>query len=73
MTKLTIVTDDQGNVIAAVQDQAGAQAAEIKTSVSFAPGHRLHSVEVGREIDLAKARDIDALAATLKRHVPKPG
>lgn len=73
MIKMTIATDDQGNVIGAVQhDGPGATAAGgMRYGVSFAPGSTLHAVEVSPEHDMAKATDCKAFQESLKRYIPK--
>lgn len=45
--KMTIVTDSDGKVIAAVQGHALSETKDgMKATVGFAPGHKLHQVEV---------------------------
>ena len=74
MTKMTIATDKKGNVIGAIQQRAGAEPAGAPhTSVTFAPGHKLHMVDVAPELDMAKAKDPAAFNQALKRYVPKAG
>lgn len=45
--KMTIVTDSNGNVIAAVQGHALTETRDgVRATVGFAPGHKLHHVDV---------------------------
>ncbi len=66
--KMTIITDDQNNILGAVQghsltdNQGGVEA-----SVSFAPGHTTHMLEV--DDDLGTINDIDDFQGRLKQHL----
>lgn len=66
--KMTIVTDAHGNVLGAVQghsltDKQG----NIEATVSFAPGHNTHLVEV--DDDLATVDDVDEFQRRLRGHL----
>jgi hypothetical protein len=66
MTKLTIVTDRRGKLIGAVQDHVLSwKVGEIEAHVSFAPGHKLHKVDI----------DIDSPKSPIRRNlnVTSPG
>lgn len=79
MTRITIATDELGNVIGAIQEvaQKPALAAAQKASdaprcgVSFAPGLRLHTVDVTSETDMTKVKDLKVFRDALKRCVPR--
>jgi len=66
--KMTIITDDQNNILGAVQghsltDKQG----QVEASVSFAPGHTTHMLEV--DDDLGTINDIDDFQGRLKQHL----
>jgi hypothetical protein len=70
MTKLTIVTNSRGKLIGAVhghelQEKAG----DIEVSVSFAPGHKLHKVDI--DVDMTNIDDPKEFERVLARHIPK--
>jgi hypothetical protein len=70
MTKLTIVTDSHGKLIGAVQGhELSEKHGEIEAHVSFAPGHRLHKVDV--DIDMSAIADPAEIEKQLARHIPK--
>jgi hypothetical protein len=51
MTKLTIVTDSHGKLVGAVEGhELSERRGDLEVTVSFAPGHKLHKVDV--DIDL---------------------
>jgi hypothetical protein len=70
MTKLTIVTDGRGKLIGAVQGhELSGKRGKVEARVSFAPGHKLHKVDV--DIDLAEIDDPAEFESRLARHIPK--
>ena len=70
MTKITIATDEQGNVLGAIQHKAnGKQNGGMQAGVSFAPGARLYEVDVTPEIDMTKATDAAKYHEALRHHV----
>jgi hypothetical protein len=70
MTKLTIVTDRRGKLIGAVQDHVLSwKVGEIEAHVSFAPGHKLHKVDI--DIDMSEIADPKEFERNLARHIPK--
>ena len=69
MTKMTIATDEQGNVLGAIQHvQEKASRDGLEVSVSFAPGTRLKVVDVGPDIDMTKIKDVPKFHEALSRH-----
>jgi hypothetical protein len=69
--KMTIVTDRAGNIIGAVQgDSLSEKKDGVEATVSFAPGHQLHTVDV--DDDMGTIRDLDEYQQRLSSHVPKP-
>jgi hypothetical protein len=65
---MTVATDEHGNVLGAIQHPYGkAQSKDLKAAVSFAPGARLHDVEVGPELDMTKVSDVAKFHETLTR------
>ena len=45
--KMTIVTDDSGNILGAVQGHSMSETKNgVQATVTFAPGHQTHMVEV---------------------------
>ncbi|NRR32381.1 hypothetical protein HSX11_19615 [Oxalobacteraceae bacterium] len=45
--KMTIITDDQGNILAAVQGHSmSGKQGNVEASVTFAPGSQAHMVDV---------------------------
>jgi len=72
MITMTIATDRLGNVIGAIQHPAHPKGdGGPQCGVDFAPDHVLHTVEVGPEMDMAKAKDSLAFHESLKRYVTK--
>jgi len=72
MTKLTIVTDRRGKLVGAVQGhELSAKAGDVEAQVSFAPGHKLHQVDV--DIDMSTIADTTEFEKKLARLVPKGG
>lgn len=66
--KMTIVTDTDGNVLGAIQGHSLSQkVGDVEASVSFAPGHNTHMIEV--DDDLATVDDVDEFQARLRRHL----
>ena len=69
MSKITIATDHQGNVLGAIQHADGKGNGDMQVGVSFAPGAVLHEVDVTPEIDMAKATDAAKYHEALRHHV----
>jgi hypothetical protein len=70
MNKMTIATDQQGNVIGAIshgEDRKGNGGMQV--GVSFAPGAQLHVVDVTPEIDMSKATDAGKYHEALRSHL----
>lgn len=69
--KMTIVTDDIGNILGAVQGHSLSQkVGSVEANVSFAPGHQVHQVEV--DDDMATVTDAADFQRRLRTHLPKP-
>jgi hypothetical protein len=69
MTKMTIATDQLGNILGAIQySDEKSRDDDMQVSVSFAPGSRLHEVEVGPELDMRKVSDVSKFQEALSRH-----
>ena len=72
MIKMTIATDKKGKLVGAIQQRAEAEAEGApSTSVAFGRGHKLHTLEVPAELDMAKAKDGAAFQKALQRHIAK--
>ena len=72
MTKITIVTDRRGKLIAAIQGHELSQTTgEMQAEVSFEPSHKLHRIEA--DIDLAEIDDPRHLEKELTKLIPKRG
>jgi hypothetical protein len=68
---MTIVTDDQGNILGAVQGHSLSDSKDgVNVSVSFAPGHKTHLVNV--DDDMASIDDADVFQQRLKQHLNQP-
>ncbi|MBA5608370.1 hypothetical protein H3H36_23760 [Duganella sp. FT3S] len=68
--KMTIVTDDSGNILGAVQGHSMSETKNgVQATVTFAPGHQMHMVEV--DDDMATIDDADVFQQRLKQHLPK--
>jgi|GEM_PF-1490248 len=66
--KMTIVTDTSGNVLGAIQGHALSETKDgVAATVSFAPGHATHMIEV--DDDLATVDDVDEFQARLRKHL----
>jgi hypothetical protein len=65
---MTIATDQDGNILGAIQHADAKQPEGMKTAVAFAPGARLHTVDVKPEIDMTKVSDVAKLHDALGRH-----
>jgi hypothetical protein len=69
--KMTIVTDDQGNILGAVQGHALSETkGGVEATVSFAPGHVTHQVEIDE--DMSTVDDADEFQKRLKQHLGQP-
>ena len=73
MTRMTIATDRTGNVIGAFQHVDGRKGEDMECGVSFAAGHSLHEIEVGKDLDMERMGDADAFYRALQDHVKKNG
>jgi hypothetical protein len=71
MTKMTVATDEHGNVIGAVH-QAEAKGDGVRSSVSFAPGARLHEIDVTPDVDMTKVTDVAKFHEALGRRISVP-
>ena len=69
MTRMTIATDDKGHLLGAIQHEGQAKQDGLDVSVSFAPGARLHEIEVDSELDMRKVKDVAKFHEALSRHV----
>jgi len=70
MTKLTIVTDRRGKLIGAVEGhELSHKTGDVEAHVSFAPGHKMHKVDV--DIDLSESTDPKEFHKALTRHIPR--
>jgi hypothetical protein len=68
MTKMTIATDQHGNILGAIQYVEEKSPEGMQVSVSFAPGSRLQEVEVGPDVDMRKVSDVSKFHEALSRH-----
>ena len=70
MTKMTIVADSKGKVVAAVMGHTlASKHGDIEAKVSFAQGHTLHKVEV--EEEMAEGADPGTFLDKLGKYLPK--
>jgi hypothetical protein len=70
MTKLTVVTDRRGKLIGAVQGhELSTKVGDVEAQVAFAPGHRLHKVDV--DIDMSEISDPKEFERKIVRRIPK--
>jgi hypothetical protein len=70
MSKMTIATDQHGNVLGAIQHSANGKAnGDIQVGVNFAPGAQMHEVDVTPEIDMSKATDAAKYHEALRHHI----
>ena len=66
--KMTIITDDQGNILGAVQGHSlSEKQGEVEAAVSFAEGHQAHMMEV--DDDMATIEDAVVFQQRLKHHL----
>jgi len=66
--KMTIITDTQGNVLGAVQGHSLTETKDgVEASVSFAPGHATHMIDV--DDDLSTVSDVDEFQQRLRHHL----
>lgn len=73
MTKMTIATDEHGNVIGAIQHPDSKTKSDgERASVSFAPGARLHEIDVSPDVDMTKVKDVAKFHEALGRHITVP-
>jgi hypothetical protein len=70
MTKMTVVTDSSGKLIAAVNGHSlASKQGEVEAKVSFAPGHKLHNLEV--EDEIGRITDAAMFQDRLLKYLPK--
>lgn len=70
MTKMTIVADENGEIIAAVVGHSlSSRSGEVEAQVSFPGSHRLHKVEVDDEV--ATMTDGPSFHQTLRKYLPR--
>jgi hypothetical protein len=70
MTKMTIVTDPQGNLVGAVHGHTlASKYGNLEAKVSFPENYKLHKVEV--EDDVEKITDAAVFQQRLLKHLPK--
>jgi len=66
--KMTIITDTHGNVLGAVQGHSLTETKDgVEASVSFAPGHATHMIDV--DDDLSTVSDVDEFQQRLRHHL----
>lgn len=66
--KMTVVTDNQGNILGAVQGHSLTEKqGDIEATVSFAPGHQTHQIEV--DDDMGSVDDADIFQQRLHQHL----
>lgn len=69
--KMTIITDDQGNILGAVQGHSlSDKQGNVEASVSFAPGHKTHQVDV--DDDMSTIDDAHEFQQRLKQYLATP-
>ena len=66
--KMTIITDDQGNILGAVQGHSlSEKQGEVEASVSFAEGYQTHLMEV--DDDMGTIDDATIFQQRLRKHL----
>jgi hypothetical protein len=71
MTKMTIVADEDGQIIAAVMGHTlSSKHGEVEAQVSFHGRHKLHKVEV--DDDVAKLTNAATFHEQLRKYLPEP-
>ena len=66
--KMTIITDDQGNILGAVQGHSlSGKQGDVEASVSFAEGHQTHMMEV--DDDMGTIDDATVFQQRLRKHL----
>ena len=66
--KMTIITDDQGNILGAVQgDSLSGKQGEVEASVSVAEGYQTHLMEV--DDDMGTINDATIFQQRLRKHL----
>jgi len=66
--KMTIITDDQGNILGAVQGHSlSEKQGEVEASVSFAEGYQTHLMEV--DDDMNTIEDATIFQQRLRKHL----
>jgi hypothetical protein len=68
--KMTIITDDQGSILGAVQGHSlSGKRGDIEATVSFAEGHQTHLMEV--DDDMGTIEDAGIFQQRLRQHLDK--
>ena len=66
--KMTIITDDQGNILGAVQGHSlSEKQGEVEANVSFAEGYQTHLTEV--DDDMGTIEDATIFQQRLRKHL----
>ncbi|USX22922.1 hypothetical protein NHH82_12475 [Oxalobacteraceae bacterium OTU3REALA1] len=66
--KMTIITDDQGNILGAVQGHSlSEKQGEVEANVSFAEGYQTHLMEV--DDDMGTIEDATVFQQRLRKHL----
>ena len=66
--KMTVITDTHGNVLGAVQGHNLTETKDgVEATVSFAPGHATHMIDV--DDDLSTVHDVDEFQQRLRQHL----
>lgn len=69
--QMIIVTDSTGSLIGAVKGhELNYKQGDLEARVSFAPGHKIHKVEVAD--DMSDISDAAAFQDRLSKYLPKP-
>lgn len=72
MTKMTIATDKQGNILGAIQHSAEkGRGDQPRVEVSFAPGAQIQVIDVGPDLDMTKVTDASKFHDALRRRASK--
>ena len=68
--KMTIITDDQGSILGAVQGHSlSGKRGDVEATVSFAEGHQTHLMEV--DDDMCTVEDASVFQQRLRQHLDK--
>lgn len=70
MTKMTVVTDAAGGLVAAIQGhELTEKRGDVEVGLVVPKGHTLHKIEV--DDDLSKVTDPAEMLRRLHRHIPR--